>query len=796
MTKIYHTESGPFLFPLFGVFPMSGAPAPSGSGRFAAFGLGMLAFLCIAMLGGTGYMKYRLDLAETALATAPSSSQANPIDRLSRDLGYGGFLGLAQKRGVSSDTFALTEMKDRLKSAHETATHLPAEIPVETKNEIVNIAALFEAALQKIEANGSVMPAQEFAASDLAPLYAALPILDGYKDSFSLSDPSKPLSEAKLWSMLLAFASWLSLIIGASSIGGMYLVAKDRRSVPLKALAQSVENMARGDMRTAIWGLERQDSIGDLARAIDSARYRFSQLPDVALMSDEGPVHLRFEGETRSLFDAMMKALSADAENIREQSASLTSSVQGQKESIAELGSKVEEILSDLAQRGKNGDKQLTGAIKEMVSSTENLKNAHTHAADQLARLIPAIQDRAQGLAEITQITGKQLTHTLQSLASSEISLKSNAEQTKETLSKLSSTADDLGERLFGAINLLQASGKVLGETTEAIKAEWSEIASAQEWNQKFEDIATQLVGLQAKLDAQADSQFGLAHALEQSMEQSNPDSLRESILAPLGDSFANVLERLSVIHDRLNEQSEQIEKATAQQSETAEPANMASIEARLAELADLDGRVAVFVSALPGDLRQTVREEIQGLSEQNHPAELQEKLSELQASLASFPDLSQQLSEIGDLLTSRFEEQRSSFDDRLNEVKEKLSEFEGALAAAQHMAEETREGMAQTETLRDIPQEIHKQFLDQWFQVSAQIEATRTSLAETLSVQIQEIESRLTNPPPSVQTKSAADYALKLQIEKQTEILSELVGTLGLIDAHMNQITTKIQVA
>src|SRR5262249_36593448 len=42
-----------------------------------------------------------------------------------------------------------------------------------------------------------------------------------------------------------------------------------------------------------------------------------------------------------------------------------------------------------------------------------------------------------------------------------------SAEHSETAVKKLSSTADDLGDRLFGAINLLQASGKVLAEQTE-----------------------------------------------------------------------------------------------------------------------------------------------------------------------------------------------------------------------------------------------------------------------------------------------------------------------------------------
>jgi hypothetical protein len=46
------------------------------------------------------------------------------------------------------------------------------------------------------------------------------------------------------------------------------------------------------------------------------------------------------------------------------------------------------------------------------------------------------------------------------------------------------------------------------------------------------------------------------------------------------------------------------------------------------------------------------------------------------------------------------------------------------------------------------------------------------------------------------VPTKTTADYALQIQVEKQTEILTELVATLGLLDAHMRELQSHIEAA
>ncbi|MDD3370574.1 MAG: hypothetical protein PHE27_01985 [Alphaproteobacteria bacterium] len=808
---------------------MSGLPPSSNIGRATAFVLGLVVFFCVMMIGGTGYLKYRLDRAEAAMATvesAPADSQ-NPYTRLKKEWGYGGFLGLAQKYVFTHDASGIAEMKERIKAANEIVASLPEKPSQDVKQELTSIATLFSATMDKIAAPAGEVLSNEVVATDLAPLYSALTVLDAHESSGNEGARTEAQNQAQFWGMLLTLVSWFSLIVAAGCATGVYLILRDRRSAPMRALAQSIQNMAHGDMRTAVWGIERQDMVGELARAIDLARYHFSHLPDLSLMSEQGPVRMRFEGGSRSLFEAMMKALSTDSETIREQAVALASSVKQQKEAIVALSGKVENILRDIEQRGQNGDKQIAKAIKEMVGGAENLKNAHAHTADQLTRLIPVIQERAKGLGEITQITGKQLSSTLQSLASSDISLKANAEQTKETLTKLSSTADSLSERLFGAINLLQASGKVLNETTDSIKSRWDDDALDHKIGGRLDDIMDRIDGLQTKLDAQADSQFGLAKALEETSMHSDEtsDALRTSMLESLNGQISAITDRLGALQEKLDAQAdsqfglaraleeksgepsdgnwrpvlealngqiaqvvdqlgvlqnklnERLETAPAPAAAPAAPsgAELSAIGDKISQLAELDGRVAVFVSALPGDLRQALREEIQVIPGLTNIEELQGRVDKLNAALAVSPHYARMIQEVGAELTKRIDEQRA-----LLETK---------LVALEKLADEVSHGQGQAQKPEStIPEAIQKQFLDQWFQMSAQIEASRASMIESLSEQLKDLEARL-GQRPAVQTKSAADYTLQLQIEKQTEILSELVNTLSLLDTHMQEL-------
>lgn len=804
---------------------MSVTPIASGVSRFTALVLGIVVFVCVAMIGGTGFLKYRLDRAEAILA-APENVAGSSEDvyaLLHNAWGYGGFLGFAQKYIVQRDPSGFPEAKDTIKAANALVANLPKSIPDDSRRELATMASLFDSVLQKIDTPTG--PAQnELSSADLAPLYAALPLLEARAGASAAQARLKAQRDSQFWSMLLTLAAWGSLIGAAACAAGIYLVLRDKRSLPLHSLAQSIQNMAHGDMRTAIWGIERQDSIGDVARAVDMARYQFSHLPDISLLSEQGPVRLRFEGGSRSLFEAMMKALSTDSENIRQLSLSLSGSIAQQKDGIASLTSRVEKLLSDIIQRGQTGDNQIKTAISEMVASAESLKNTHAHTADQLNRLIPHLQERAKSLSDITQATGKQLAHTLQSLTSSEIGLRTNAEQAKTTLAKLSSTADDLGERLFGAINLLQAGGKVLAETTENIKSRWNEASSGlpiqdnslAPLRERLEHISEALEFLHNKLDTQPQDSgaretpvislepvtsqiepikgqlaqiMGLLSALQAKMDETPAPALPRSECSESGGEL--IMEDSIGLSPLVSGLSDKISALQADIERLAPKDELALLNQKLAELSELNAKACVFASAIPGDLRQALKETTENLAVKDDIAGLADALKSAPSSGGNAsPELLRQIGEMGVNLASQVETSHARIDNTIRqEVISRLADFDSLLRAAQSAAEAAKEEIQKPREPQALalPPELKDKLLDQWFQVSAQIEATRGSVIDALQTQASRLEGSLAHRPTAT-----PDYALQAQIEKQTQILSELVGTLALLDSDMQRMKSE----
>ncbi len=279
----------------------------------------------------------------------------------------------------------------------------------------------------------------------------------------------------KLWGLILVLVAWCSLVLAASMSAGIYLVFRNRQAAPLRALAQSITNLSRGDMTTPIWGMERRDPIGELARAVDLARYHFSQLPDLSLMSEQGPVRLRFEGETRSLFQAMMSNIATDYERTRTQASGLMTSFAGQHEAVERLSHNLNTALTELQQHGSNSDAVLQKLSNNLNASATTLIRTQEKTAAELDKLVPYMQNRAQGMAEVTHIAGTKLTQTLQSLMEAEKSLRGNAALSQKSVQELATSTNQMSERLFAAVNLMQASGKILAEASDTAQSRFNE---------------------------------------------------------------------------------------------------------------------------------------------------------------------------------------------------------------------------------------------------------------------------------------------------------------------------------
>ncbi len=816
-------------------------------GRFTALVLGCVVFACVTLIGCAGYLKYQLDKAQNQLA-APSlvmNSEIEPLDRLRRILSYGGFLGTATGYASTHDAARVTDLRNQIKAARDGLTHLPEKTSAETRRDLNVILDMYGHVLEKAE-KSSTDPATSFTEADLQPLYAALPILETRIANAESVARVGAQGDVQLWSMLLTLTSWCSLVIAAALAAAIYLTLHKRNGAPMRALAQSVRNMARGDMRTPIWGMERTDTVGELARAVDLARYQFSQLPDMSLISDQGPVRMRFEGSTRSLFDALMQVLTRDSDQIKTLASGLAESIAKQQEAIGRISTRVESVLRDILERGQDGHQQLKKAIGEMVGSADNLRNAHAHAADQITRLVPYLQERAQGMAEITQITGKQATQALQSLIATERGLNANAAESQEAAHKLSSIANDLSERLFAAVNLMQASGKILSETTETTQSRLNEAVNllmksedylrqlAQSPNSRAmtiehepspalstEKIEIALSAITSTLNAIEDRMSGLEQRSHEhdhiALPQTEPPSSFVVDTSHIGQAMSDMASTLAEIDKKLSglPVSQNAPDVQDIRDIVQQPYSeiISAFDSKLTSLREIVAETvtAALLGLTPPSVEddQHKKEEMQEMLTQVLEASRQTMIASVSETIASIhaanpaesigPEIESLKRDVQSSIAAISEKTSAQYDSLRQPIEQLSEKIPQQIALLMAQIEESRhvismlqtEFMQSRETKADPTTDITTQLRDHWYQMAAQIEATRSSLAQTIAEHMDKVETRLAGNNAPAPTSLSNDARTRL--DQQTMILSELVATLGALDEHVQDIKKQV---
>jgi hypothetical protein len=245
---------------------------------------------------------------------------------------------------------------------------------------------------------------------------------------------------------------------------------------------------------------------------------------------------------------------------------------------------------------------------------------------------------------------------------------------------------------MFGAVNLLQAGGKVLAETTEKTQSRLNEAISLITGGQVSMAQPAPMPDIMPRLDA-------IAASLEEAKRK-----LDERPALDASSRFDMAAAMLETIQNRLDQQLQQLGQKSAARDDTG-----------------IEMDEPLFVGSFLTEVRmgfETTTQQIQQLRDQL-------------AALAGKPD--------------------------------------GA-------------GMS------------GEQMTNQWYQMAAQIEATRGAIEQTILQQMEKLEAKLgTAPNGKASVDPEAFTASQQQMEQQTQILAELVTTLSVLDAHMQQIKSEI---
>ncbi len=267
--------------------------------------------------------------------------------------------------------------------------------------------------------------------------------------------------------------------------------------LPLRKLERSSRELLENDLNGNIWGLDRNDAFGSLARSIADIRKATISISDMVVQTETGEQHVRFEGRSGAVFNALITDLQKTVQQLNQHSATLeTVSKEGQ-ENIQALGeattrqthsvedaiTSMRALFSDthqdwsaqLADTNREWSIQLADTHKDWSERSSALFHQNNQIQGQSKQIVEQFTHDMQTLNQIAGATGARVAQTLQILSTTDRDIKKAAAQSLQSSTTFSKQANELIEKLQSATNLLRASGKVMSETTETTRTRLNE---------------------------------------------------------------------------------------------------------------------------------------------------------------------------------------------------------------------------------------------------------------------------------------------------------------------------------
>lgn len=720
--------------------PHDSAQAPASRSSFLT---GALIVLCLTLIVGAGAIKNRLDHAQALLAAPDQafSIEQDLYDRTIATLGYSGFLGAAQSFMNKQEHAALNDMRMSLKTASDYATRAVDKSSPPARRDVKAILELYAGILARAESGGDAMN-NGISSADLALASNALNLLDARLQAAAAQSRLEAQNAHKMWSMALTLLAIGGFVMAATLAMWVRMMQNRNLVGPLQSLRQSVINMVHGDLQQAVWGMERNDDIGHLARAIDNARLYFGQMPDLSIIDENGSTRVKFEGESRTLFKTMMRSMSEQFERAQQTVFSYTGMMTAHQEALSSLSNKFNAMLNHLQQQGAINENAVKSLTSTLTEASQALAQTHEAGVRQINKIVPFMQERMQNMAEVTQLAGTQMTQSLQSLIKTESTLRSAAAQSQQTVQQLAQSTGQMGERMFAALSLMQASGKQLSETTESVKECFHEAVEALA---KGETQLHQVIG-------KTEQRLASTLSAEESMV---------SIVARTEASAGKMEKAVNTIYDRHEALNEQV--VTAAHRMESIIASFDTAQRAMNDAATQIRRDGALVGNLLTELRSNNDQLLTALSQNT------------QTGFSAIQGLAEKSHALMQRLEVQIQQQARSADARIDELS----------AHSQTMAQQassTTSTLAQTITSLKGEQE--------------KLATTRTRFTETLESISRRLEEHATSTFGKTEQWAAQSFVKLTTMAEQMEsvmsrmnILGQLTGTLGNVAGQLGQI-------
>jgi hypothetical protein len=432
-------------------------------------GQGLAGVVLLAAFILVGFGAYNLawfQSVRTELAQAPidAAKRARYLDEVRTRLGHAGFLqsmALYAETGrndAREDMVAALDAADKSLRAFEQQGLTTAETGL--ARDIRRLIESYRRAL-----TGATQPSQLAGQSSVLLMAQHAAMADRIADvrrNQSLIEIDQ-LGEGSQRGFWLGVGAVAVMVL---SVAGVLALLFLRILRPLSDIRRGLIGVSRGDWRAPIWGTDREDEFGDLARIVDAFRVQAMNLPDISILHEDGRMRLKFEGGAADIFEVVSGKLREAGALLADNSGDVANTVGKVRTELTTMLGQVQSLCAAVARSASESHREI-----RQQSEVLGRAAAQVRAFDEqgpgggLDALVAGMRRNAEALAGTIQDVGAEVGFALRGLLETESEIRAAASEARDATSGLATSIIEVQEKLLTAVRLIRVSGEFLNGT-------------------------------------------------------------------------------------------------------------------------------------------------------------------------------------------------------------------------------------------------------------------------------------------------------------------------------------------
>jgi hypothetical protein len=436
-----------------------------------AFGAAAVIAAAVLILGGAFLVGYVGELQRTLNdPTAARTAAGRHIAAVEQALGHGGFIKTYRNYRLTGDAASRLQLTQHAIQADRAIGELKKlyrDNPraADALKEAESVGQTFVHVAQTEPETALRGTAAAIDLTTLPQLEASYLALRGALDRLTAAELDEQLGGAASvlnWSQIAIIAAVGALVVALLTVAGLLQLGIIQ---PLKTLERSLTAVGDGVVAQKVWGTDRNDEFGALARAGDKLRRSLTETSALKALAEKGQVHITLDGQSSLLFQRLADEVTNTTNALKSAAADFAKLQDGNRRQW-------ETALAGLSASTSGADQAAEALRRSATSSLEHMRTANTGmaaaATDRLKRLDRLTAKYEQSHDEIVDMATDvrdRTTLAVEELSASTTTLRNAAEAVGKIKTTLAQSFEDVSADAGKATDKVRTLAARLSET-------------------------------------------------------------------------------------------------------------------------------------------------------------------------------------------------------------------------------------------------------------------------------------------------------------------------------------------